>query len=563
MAWKSLLSTLVLTASLLWIPTVNAVPMEQIKKDFQPLSGYVVDKLQDHVLIDFGKSSPVSQGDLFTVSGRGKKIVHPVDKKVLGHTKSVQALLQVVKVSSEFSYTQPLLGEAKVKPGQSVRRFGHMKAVFWDYAGHDETLYQELRASIPHLLWQNFHQSQKVKPDQAKPLAGRPATQLYFVKKAGELEVRGPYFSLIHAYSLDSGKAAESVPDTEKKAEAVMTHQDIKGHKIKYKKKFSRLRTIASLDEPVIMADFLSDSGAQLMAFSDGEKICVAEVDTDFKLQASAQPDYEGRVLSLSWWAPENDDRLYIAASIWYNRSIQSAVFAYSEGKLSCIQDRMPKLLSAFDTNADQLPETLFAQQYDANKIFGRRIWKGLVSDEGMQWSQPGISLPRQFKVTGSTLADVTGDGSLEIIFINRNTLFIYDQNRMLYKSSERVGGSQSSLLYEPNTSSQNSVSNSVVFELPPQTRDIDQDGIQEIVFPACQQDLFGGITGQGDTDQSQILVLDYEQRRFGQGVLGGTVDGSIQGLAISDDTAFFVSLKKGGSFRNNGMSLLASFPLK
>jgi len=565
MAWKSVLATLILTASLLWGPSANAAQTGQIQKHFQPLSGYVVDTVEGHVLIDFGKSSPVSPGDLFTISTRGKEIVHPVDKKVLGHVKSVQALLQVVKVEEAFSYTQPLMGAENVQAGQSVRRFGHMKAVFWDYTGRDETLYQDLTAAAPHLLWKNFHQSQKAKPDQPGPLSGHPATQLYFVKKAGKLEVRGPYFSLIHAYPLDGGKAAEPpAPGTEKRAQAAAPRQDIQGHEVAYQETFSQLHTIASLEEPVVMADFLSGSGARLMAFSNGKSISVAAVGTELKRQASARPDYPGRVLSLSWWAPGDDDRLYVVANIWYNRSIQSAVFVYSEKGLSCVQERMSKLLSAFDTDGDQMPETLLAQQYDANTIFGRRIWEGRLADGAIQWAQTDIALPRQFRVTGSTLADVTGDGAVEIIFIKKNTLFIYDHNHQaLYKSSVQVGGSQSSLLYKPDTSAQNAVSNSVVFELSPLARDIDHDGIPEIVLPACQQGFLGSITGQGDTAQSKILVLDYRQNRFGQGSLGGFVDGSIQGLTIADATAYLVSLQKSGSFSGNGRSLVASFPLE
>lgn len=563
MAWKSVMATLILTASLLCCPDVNAAQMGQIQKDFQPLSGYVVDTVKGHVLIDFGKSSPVSPGDLFTISARGKEIVHPVDKKVLGHVKSVQALLQVVKVEEEFSYAQPLVGAESVKPGQFVRRFGHMKAVFWDYTGQDEALYKELRSAVPHLLWKNFHQSQKEKPDQPEPLPGHPAIQLYFVKKASKIEVRGPYFSLINAYSLDSAGAAGPAPDTEKRAKAAKTRQDIQGHEVEYQEKFSQLHTIASLEEPVIMADFLSKSGAQLMAFSNGKSICVATVSTKLKRQASARPDYPGRVLSLSWWAPEDDERLYVVVNIWYNSSIQSAVFAYSEGKLFCVQDRMAKLLSAFDTDSDCMPETLLAQHYDVNTIFGRRIWEGRVADAAIRWTQTDISFPRQFQVTGSTLADVTGDGSAEIIFIKKNTLFIYDHNQLLYKSSVKVGGSQSSLLYKPEISDQNAVSNSVVFELSPLARDIDHDGIQEIVLPACQQGFWGSITVQSDTAQSKILVLDYRQSWFGQGTLGGFIDGSLQGLTITDATAYLVSLQEGGSFSSNGRSLLSSFALE
>ena len=242
---------------------------------------------------------------------------------------------------------------------------------------------------------------------------------------------------------------------------------------------------------------------------------------------------------------------------------MQSALFEFSQGNITCLQERIPKILAGLDQTGDGHPETLLAQEYDANTIFGRRIWKGDLSGTSLHWSDPGMPLPRQFQVTGSAFADVTGDGSLETVVLRQNILFIFSGQKALYQSSVPVGGSLSTLVFDKNTSSQNQMTDSVVFEAAPVIADLNQDKAQEICVPSFQTDLFGSITGQGGAKQSQLVVLSYDQGRFEQGTLGGFLDGSVQGLAITPERAYVVTSQKGGIFESGGVSSVLSFALE
>ena len=151
----------------------------------------------------------------------------------------------------------------------------------------------------------------------------------------------------------------------------------------------------------------------------------------------------------------------------------------------------------------------------------------------------------------------------METLCIANNTLFIFDGTQALYKSSAPVGGSLSTLLYDKNTSAQNSISDRVTFELPPLVRDIDQDGRPEILVSTFTQGLFGSLTGDTGAKQSQLLVINYLNGRFEHGTLGGIIDGSIQGFTLDNGRAFLVASQQDGVFKGGGTTNILSFPLK
>ena len=86
--------------------------LDQVRKDFKPLSGYVIMPVQGEFLIDQDGAKGVAVGDLFSVVKPGEKIVHPVTKEVLGSLDEVKALLQVTRVKSGYAYAKPL-GDSK------------------------------------------------------------------------------------------------------------------------------------------------------------------------------------------------------------------------------------------------------------------------------------------------------------------------------------------------------------------------------------------------------------------------------------------------------------------
>ena len=84
---------IVLFVALLSIPTQAAV-IDEVARDFKPISGYVIMEAGGEYLIDLDASKGVSAGDLFSVVRPGKKITHPVTGKVLGTLEEIKGILK-------------------------------------------------------------------------------------------------------------------------------------------------------------------------------------------------------------------------------------------------------------------------------------------------------------------------------------------------------------------------------------------------------------------------------------------------------------------------------------
>lgn len=125
---------------------------EQIKKDFAPLSGYVIMPVGDEYLIDLDASVNLRTGDILTLVVPGEKVIHPVTKEVLGSLDVAKGYLQVTKIKSGYSYVKLLSADISPKKGDQIKRFEQVPAVFVSETP-ENALKDELRAGLSHIDW--------------------------------------------------------------------------------------------------------------------------------------------------------------------------------------------------------------------------------------------------------------------------------------------------------------------------------------------------------------------------------------------------------------------------
>ncbi|GAH00691.1 unnamed protein product, partial [marine sediment metagenome] len=226
---------------------------------------------------------------------------------------------------------------------------------------------------------------------------------------------------------------------------------------------------------------------------------------------------------------------------------------------------RITRILGTFDKDTDGKPETLLAQEFDGDEIFGSRWWQGRIAGNQLSWSDPSLDFPRHFNVIGSCLGDLTGNGHPETAFIHNEKLFIYSGRTPLFKSSISVGGSDSVLVYDLDTASrQTTMSNSVVFEIKPQVRDVDGDGRNELIVVSMNRGFLGKVSpGIGGAGQSGLSVFKHKQDRFVNGTLGDQVQGHIQGLDIDSERVLIMVSRSSSIFKHGGKSSLLFFDLQ
>jgi len=561
---------------------VNAAVIDDITQDFEPISGYVVMSDGGEFIIDLDDTQGIAPGDIFSVISPGKKIVHPVTKKVLGSLEEVKGVLKVTRTKSGYSFARPVGKATEIKSGDPIRRYGNLPALFWDYTGKGLPLFIRLQKDLTDLKWMDYTSAQNSRPP--KPIANSETREsLTFILTDSGIEVRDLEFRVIRFYdyptSLSKGAPISS---TTARAAAASAPAIAARPKLKVSVKtpipaqketagvkavsplFSEVQTVANLPGVSLTTDFLNNGDQLLMASTNGEQIQIFDVTNNLKTIADGAPSYPVRILSLKWWTPAKDDSLYLAANVWSDRDkkVRGILFRLDKGSLrSEIQD-IPRILGTFDFDSDGRPEVLLGQEFEGETFFGRRINELKLSGNKIDYSKPSIQLPRHFTVLGSVFADVSGNGQMETIYVRNRILYVYFGTKRLYKSPKQMGGSLSFLTYDIDPNFKDVQTTTVEFEISPVVKDLDGDGHPEIIAVASDRDLLGSLSISSGVKKSWLAVFKYQDGRFDSGSLGNELDKPLQGLAVEQHRVLVVATEPGNLMGEGANSHLLAYSL-
>ncbi|WP_027714871.1 VCBS repeat-containing protein [Desulfuromonas sp. TF] len=569
---------------LVLVTTASAAVLDEIARDFKPLSGYVIMPVDGEYLIDKDASHRVSVGDLFTVVKPGEKIIHPVTKEVLGTLDEVKGVLQVTRVKSGYSYARPVGKDQKVERGDVVTRYEKIPARFWDYTGKGQAFFAELKSTLPALEWQDYAVSQAKRPQAPSALPEQGAALIFILRHDG-LEVRDSGFQALHAYPvperLTAGASASAVGATleerllalEQQQARVSAPQKEAPYRLEepqvaakpgvaYEAAFPGFRSLGNLDGVTHMADFLRDGDRLLMAATDGKQCQIYEVDEKLAPLSRADTSYAANILAVHWWRPTPAGAPMLAVTAWSGRRVESALFALQGERLVLLAEHLPSIFGAFDRDGDGVTELLLSQSFDAETFFGHRISEMRLVKGELEFSSPTFDLPRDFTVQGSLFVDLTGDGRLETVTVRHGFLHVYDGKQELYKTPKQMGGSLSSLSYPIDPDSRDPQTGFASFEVPPVAVDLDGDGQRELVAVASDRSSFGAPGVGPGVKKSWLSVLKYRDGMFVKGTIGEELDTPLQGLYVTADRVLFVATEPPSMLGQGGASHLLSFPL-
>jgi hypothetical protein len=575
----------------------GAAVLDEIARDFKPLSGFVIMPVDGEYLIDKDASSGVAAGDLFTVVSAGEKIVHPVTKEVLGTLDEVKGVLQVTRVKSGYSYARPVGKDQKVERGDAITRFEKVPARLWDYTGQGQAFFGELKSTLPALEWQDYAAAQASRPQVPSALPEQEAALVFILKHDG-LEVRDGGFQALRAYPVPEGvtagasvaapamgtAAAAAVGTLEERLLALERQQAripqglsaprsdapyrleepraaAKGG-VSYEAAFPGFKSLGNLDGVTHMSDFLRDGDRLLMAATDGKQCRVYAVDQKLAPLDRADTSYVANILAVHWWRPTAADAPMLAVTAWNDRRVESALFALQGDRLVLLKEHLPAIFGGFDRDGDGVPELLLGQSFDAETFFGSRISEMRLVKGDLESSSPSFDLPRDFTVQGSLFADLTGDGRPETVTVRNGFLRVYSGKREIYKTPKQMGGSLSTLAYPINPESRDPQTGFASFEVPPVAVDLDGDGLRELVAIASDRSSFGAPGVGPGVKKSWLSVLKYREGMFVKGTIGDELDSPLQGLHVAADRVLFVATEPPSMLGQGGASHLLSFPL-
>ncbi|MFA6687302.1 MAG: VCBS repeat-containing protein [Desulfuromonas sp.] len=585
--------TALLAGMLLSVSALAGV-VEKVEKDFSPTSGVVVMAASiDEYIIDLDGSSGVAVGDLLAVVEEGAQIVHPVTKKILGTLDKTMAVLQVTQVKTGYSYAKVLEAEASaaIDAGTKLERFSNLSAIFKDETGVSEAMYADLRRALPQLEWQESMSA--------------TIADLFFTVTPNGLEVRDSKGVLIRSYAPEKPTtvAAQGIPTNLITAPVVKgtssataggagvavvggaavnalatsgagkgavqyeaspsgeTAQATTGVDI-FNMEFPRFNKVGQFKKKTVMADFEKVDGKLLLATTDGETIEVFSVEEKLELVATGDSTTMGQILSLSWYQPEAGEA-YLAVTVWHDEQISTDLLKLEGSTLAPVIRGYPRMVAGFDVDGDMRSELLLGQEFEREYFYGRRVDALTLRNGKFEASPPPMVLPRSFQIFGALLADITGDGKVEAIYIRKRRLYIFQGTEQIYKSSSEIGGSVSTVTYDVDPDAQNPMINNASIEVAPVAADLNGDGRREIVAPAADGNILRSVGVASAIDNSWLAVFKYRNGMVIKGSVGDRLERPLQGICIANGQAYMLATDVGNLLDSNEASYLLSIPLQ
>jgi hypothetical protein len=561
---------------------VFAGVVETIRDDLRPVSGYVVMQQENEYLVDLDARHGLRVGDLLSVVTRGQEVIHPITKEVLGRLDEAKAVLRVTQMKSGFSVARPVSEPANIAKGDIVRRFAYLKAAFQGSTAQDKALYEALREALPELEWQGLFSA-------GEQPGGKTPADLLFTLERNELRMLDREGHPVRTWGYRA--AAETVPQkpvAETVRQPTPTVSVVSppppvpkpagedASQVQWSKSdvdFGPFTSLGELPDRVLMAAYARDPDRLLLATVDGERVRVFTVTGGLRLLAVIKIR-GGAVspLSVAWWRPERTGPLYLAVTaveeISRNydtekeKKLSGSIFEFDGQSLRPVASGLVYFLGTFDLDGDGLSETLLGQEFHLELKYGRTY---VLTMEGgkVRAGEPGFDLPKEFTVVGSTLVDLTGDGKQEIAMVRNGVLWIYAGTRRIYKSSRDMGGSISTFTYDMNPGAMNTMFTVLSLEAPPYPRDIDGDGVPELLVVGSETSSVK-VPGIGPgIKKSWVSVLKFRGGMFQKGRLPGDLDDPLQGIWADTEKVYIVVSRTTSSLAKKGSSSLLARPLR
>ncbi|WP_020677395.1 FG-GAP repeat domain-containing protein [Geopsychrobacter electrodiphilus] len=457
---KTLTFLLLLTCTL-GVPSVAKALPSEIAHNLKPLDGVIVLPIDGEYLIDLDASKGVAVGDIFSIITPGPAIIHPVTGAVIGSLDKVEGWLEVTRIKSGYSYARPLNPKITFTKGTRIHRFKDLPAVFWDYSGSGEKLFDELRTALPQLEWNSYAKDQTSRPTEPAQVAFATPV-LTFIDQGGQLQVRGASFQLLGQYALPAlvaptlqgATAATSLlpsgpvaaMTSAPKSGIVISHQEATPGGIVLNQTLNTDKIWSAADfkgnpTGLEIADFDQD-GLNDIAILHRNDLEIGQI-TNRKYQRTILLPLTGieRALTLSSADLDGDGRPELFINAMDGVKVDSLIVAFKDGRFQIVQSNLPWFLHAI-TNPDGSKIVLGQRLGNRVDIFDPKVVK-------IEFKQGGYAsageYPHPWQTTIFSLQPLnSADGKPIFAEISNNDqLRLFSpQAEVLWESSTNYGGS-------------------------------------------------------------------------------------------------------------------------
>jgi hypothetical protein len=249
-----------------------------------------------------------------------------------------------------------------------------------------------------------------------------------------------------------------------------------------------------------------------------------------------------------------------IIVNQYINNALDTSILTYRNGRLQVLQEHIDVMLVALDTNGDGVNDTVWGQAYDLTEFFAIGRAALYAFDNGRLRRQEQVEVPRVFRATGVTLADLSGDGKRDLVMIDDSRqLRVYRGQQQLYKTGDRVGGGYSVAEVEREGTSR--VRHKFPYYLEPwmSVADLNGDGRQDVIVPRNIRSLGGLLPNVNLYSGGDVVVLSYNDFGYSLTAITPQFDGVVSGIGILRQRSYpaFVLAVSQGTITGGGNSLL------
>ena len=410
-----------------FVPTLQAQSsikiLEDLKRDYQPLSALLIGIEGNEVIIDKGRIQGVKPKDQFVIYKKVKKIVHPETKESLGFLKEPIGKIEILRVDENFATGRILSKKEEIPVPTPVKRNTDLRILVLP---EDGALSEELFYTFKNLLPECeifFEPKLSFSQISSADIFNRKI-DLLFVAGEGYIKVYNGYLDLIRAYGSPYPKREVQREVAIKSPPAqVLTPQPSPFTS-------AQVALLGKMPGEALQVEFadINGDGKKEMLYFTKEGLFVLQIRGG--LLAQYRPE-KGKILSFSV-GPSG----WIALNIYEkNLGMRSEILKFTPQGLQPIIKNLNLILQFVDYVGTGERDTLLAQTFDGDTFFGKEVY--LVKREGdsIKYVQR-VKIPENFRIIGADFVDLDGDGIRELIsYLPDGRLGIYKGTKLIFST--------------------------------------------------------------------------------------------------------------------------------
>jgi hypothetical protein len=325
-------------------------------------------------------------------------------------------------------------------------------------------------------------------------------------------------------------------------------------------KTMKELITLPFLVTSMDVCGLVSDASEDIIV-TDGRKILVYQlIGEQVEFVDEYTPGVASKLLTVQCVELDNNPGQEIIVNQYINNALDTSILTFRNGRLQPLQQHIDVLLVALDTNGDGVNDTVWGSPYDLTDFFTEGRASTYVFDGGKLRRQERVQVPRVFRATGVTLADLSGDGRQDLVFIDDSRqLRVYRGQQMLYRTGDRVGGGYS--VAEVEREGTAGTKRYIPYFIEPlmAVADLNGDGRQDVIVPRNTRSIGGVFPNVNIFSGGDVVVLSYTDFGYSLTAITPQLDGVVSGVAILRQRSYpaFVMAVAQGTLTGGGNSII------